>query len=142
MIAGYAWYQFGQSVEDGSLIGATSWGIVAVEATVSIFIPDPVATGIGWTGSKLIGAFVRTIGPVLRQIANLMWRVARVPFLVPISIALGGRYILEEAGFYEGAQKDIEVAMKDVESAGLWMTTFNVWRLGLSMKNPSVQNVM
>lgn len=47
VIAGYAWYKFGQAVEDGSLLGATSWGIVAVEATIGVFYPDPVATVIG-----------------------------------------------------------------------------------------------
>jgi len=47
VMAGYAWYRFFGSVRKGSVIGATSWGIVAVEATVGVFFPDPVATLVG-----------------------------------------------------------------------------------------------
>lgn len=47
VMAGYAWYKFAGSVRKGSLIGSTSWGIVAVEATIGVFYPDPVATAIG-----------------------------------------------------------------------------------------------
>ena len=53
VIAGYAWYKFAGSVRKGSLIGSTSWGIVAVEATIGVFYPDPVATAIG--GAVLAG---------------------------------------------------------------------------------------
>lgn len=53
-IAVYAWYRFGQSVRSGSLLGSTAWGTAAVEATVGVFIPDPVATAIG--GAIIKGA--------------------------------------------------------------------------------------
>jgi hypothetical protein len=60
-MAGYAWYNFAQSVRKGSLIGTTSWGIVAVEASIGVFFPDPVATAIGAVVTKS-GGWLRGIG--------------------------------------------------------------------------------
>jgi hypothetical protein len=57
VIAGYAWYKFGQAVGQGSLLGATSWGYVAVEATIGFFVPDPVAVAIG-AGTVRSGAWL------------------------------------------------------------------------------------
>lgn len=61
VMAGYAWYNFTQSVRKGSLLGTTSWGIVAVEASVGVFFPDPVATLIG-AGVLKGGGWLRGIG--------------------------------------------------------------------------------
>ena len=64
-IAGYAWYKFGQAVKSGSVLGATSWGVVAVEATIGGFYPDPVATLIGGAiikgGGAARGAWIRAM---------------------------------------------------------------------------------
>lgn len=61
VIAGYAWYKFAGAVRDGSLLGATSWGYVAVEATVGVFVPDPIATAIGGVVLRG-GGWLRGIG--------------------------------------------------------------------------------
>jgi len=86
VIAGYAWYKFTKSVQQGSLLGATSWGIVAVEATIGVFYPDPVATTVGaavLTG----GGWLRTIGMRIftwaylnPAKANLFVFIALLPF--------------------------------------------------------------
>lgn len=85
-MAGYAWYNFAQAVRKGSLIGTTSWGIVAVEASIGIFFPDPVATAIG-AGVLKGGGWLRGIGMRLYSYgyrnpakSNLIIFVALMPF--------------------------------------------------------------
>lgn len=143
VIAGYAWYKFGNSIRDGSLIGATSWGIVAVEATVSVFIPDPVATGIGWAGTKIYGRFANTISPVLRGSRAFLSRVMSVPYLVPVSIALAGRATLEKEGFYEdyGAAAQQEIIMTDLTRTTLYLAEANAFLLQLNFKDSKFNNL-
>ena len=82
-IAGYAWWKFGQSVRSGNLLGSTAWGVAAVEATVGIFFPDPVATALG-------GAIIRG-GQLTKRswIRTMMWAMKNpAPAFTILYIAL------------------------------------------------------
>lgn len=143
VIAGYAWYKFGQSVKDGSIIGATSWGIVAVEASIAVIVPDPVAHTIGWIGTKVLGKLWTGVLNVYRWIANLSIAMVRlVPYIVPITVALFGRQLLAESGFYEEHSPDKQMAIvtKDVNRMALWLAEANVYLFSLSVKGPN-QNI-
>ena len=62
--AAWAWYNFADEVSEGSVVGTTLWGAAALEATIRVFYPDPVAT--------LVGAAITKTG---QGVAKLWWRV-------------------------------------------------------------------
>jgi hypothetical protein len=86
VIAGYAWYRFGQAVRKGNLLGSTAWGTAAVEATVGVFIPNPVATAIGGAAVKggrgIYAAWIWTLRLMMRYPAMSLGIVyiALLPF--------------------------------------------------------------
>lgn len=45
--AAWAWYNFTSEVAEGDVIGTGLWGAAALEATIGVFYPDPVATAVG-----------------------------------------------------------------------------------------------
>ena len=84
--AGGAWIQFARAVQKGSLLGAASWGYVAVEATVSVFFPDPESYIIGAVTVKTVGwgrnlgGRIFTWGYKNPAKSNLILFVALMPF--------------------------------------------------------------
>lgn len=47
-LAGWSWYNFAKNVQDRSIVGTVSWGTVALESTIAVFYPDPIATAVGY----------------------------------------------------------------------------------------------
>lgn len=108
VIAGYAWYKFGASVRQGNILQATAWGVAATEATVGIFVPDPVAYALGYVLAKVGGKVGSRVGTTWGYNRAFFARYASVPYSVPVTVALVGRTVLEDAGFYQQREAERE----------------------------------
>lgn len=72
--AAWAWYNFADSVSDKSMTGTTFWGYAAAEATIGIFIPEPVFTAAGFVITRTASG-----------LKNAWWRLGSAYWAMPIA---------------------------------------------------------
>ena len=89
-IAGYAWYNFGHAVKDGSLIGATTWGMAAVDASIAVVFSEPVAWVIGTLLLRAAQPFI-WIGTSLLMAMNTYPLIGLFILSMPVFILTGQR---------------------------------------------------
>jgi hypothetical protein len=89
-IAGYAWYKFGHAVKDGSLIGATSWGLAAIDASIAVVFSEPVAWVVGALILRAAQPFI-WIGTSLVMALNTYPLIGLFILLMPVFILTGQR---------------------------------------------------